>query len=469
MPVRLRAGDLEEIAELLCRVRQDDAFAAAAKLRQDGVGWRDVLGAVLLAGVREIEPWPVGFKFHCVMMVGSAYQLAEAAEPDQRWLPVFYNLADFKRAQAQDAAQNDWTQAPPPAVAERELRIDRALPALRRAVLGDDVDLADRAAVAVHACCNLHDAFEVLWPLAARDYNNIGHKMIYAAQAWRALQQIGWRHGLPVLRSLVRALLAPGGERGKAPFAASRELAQALRADWALGSGDASASAALLAALRLAEPQAAAARTAAALSGGDGSGVRGGGIGLAATFDALRLYAAEQMLQRPGIIAVHPTTVVNAFAIASDASVSDATRRLLVLQAAAWLGLFAQDLRLRDGGARIDALAPDGAEGDGGDPELLAAAAVRALAEDRAAGAARMLACARQPGGAAALAAALRTLLLQKVREHHDYKYVAAVLEEQARAHPRWAPHLLAAAAHWLPSPMGPDAPAYSGARAALQ
>ncbi len=38
-----------------------------------------------------------------------------------------------------------------------------------------------------------------MWEYGARDFRNIGHKAIYAANAWRTLQAIGWRHAEPVL------------------------------------------------------------------------------------------------------------------------------------------------------------------------------------------------------------------------------------------------------------------------------
>src|SRR5262249_33645104 len=53
--------------------------AVAAKLHQ-GLSYRNLLAAVLLAGVRGIKPRPVGFKFHAVLVVNSAH-LASLASP----------------------------------------------------------------------------------------------------------------------------------------------------------------------------------------------------------------------------------------------------------------------------------------------------------------------------------------------------------------------------------------------------
>src|SRR5688500_5812256 len=43
----------------------------ASKIRR-GLSYREVLAALLLAGVRNIQPRPVGFKFHAVLVVNSA-------------------------------------------------------------------------------------------------------------------------------------------------------------------------------------------------------------------------------------------------------------------------------------------------------------------------------------------------------------------------------------------------------------
>ena len=76
-------------------------------------GWNALLGALLLAGVRNIQPRPSGgFKFHAVLVVNSAH-LASMASPDQeRWLPIFWALDEFKSSQARDTKEGDWTMQP---------------------------------------------------------------------------------------------------------------------------------------------------------------------------------------------------------------------------------------------------------------------------------------------------------------------------------------------------------------------
>src|SRR5438045_6734292 len=80
----------------------------AARIKR-GLSYRELLTALLLAGVRNIQPRPVGFKFHAVLVINSA-RLASLSSPDSdRWLPILWALDYFKSAQAQDVKEGDWT------------------------------------------------------------------------------------------------------------------------------------------------------------------------------------------------------------------------------------------------------------------------------------------------------------------------------------------------------------------------
>ena len=114
--------------------------AVAARVRK-GTAYRDVLAALLLAGVRNVQPRPsVGHKFHAVLVVNSAH-LASLASPDtDRWLPIFWALDYFKSSQAQDVREGNWTMGPvdesavPPARKAREAFAAASVttPAVRR-------------------------------------------------------------------------------------------------------------------------------------------------------------------------------------------------------------------------------------------------------------------------------------------------------------------------------------------------
>src|SRR6266480_7917912 len=83
----------------------------AAKIKR-GLSYRDLLAALLLAGVRNIQPRPVGFKFHAVLVVNSAH-LASLSSPDaERWLPIFWAIDNFKNSQAQNIKEGGWRMKP---------------------------------------------------------------------------------------------------------------------------------------------------------------------------------------------------------------------------------------------------------------------------------------------------------------------------------------------------------------------
>src|SRR5215211_1878136 len=88
-------------------------LAEVAARSQKGRSYREVLAALLLAGVRNVQPRPsVGHKFHAVLVVNSAH-LASLASPDsERWLPLFWALDNFKSAQATNAKERGWRMKP---------------------------------------------------------------------------------------------------------------------------------------------------------------------------------------------------------------------------------------------------------------------------------------------------------------------------------------------------------------------
>ena len=189
-----------------------------------------LLGAVFLAGVRDIRPWHVGGKLHAVMMVESTFQIASAQSERDAWLAALWNLDDFKRSQARDARDGDWRLSPrPPVTASSESAARREFLAAMEAW---DPERADRAIVGLLPFHDRPSLFELLWPLAARSFVNIGHKMIHVSQVYRALEMLDGAHREPVLRSMVHGLL--GGEPGAttAPFDRNRKLLTGLPRDW---------------------------------------------------------------------------------------------------------------------------------------------------------------------------------------------------------------------------------------------
>src|SRR5437868_2960030 len=103
--------EIEPLVRLLENTPRSRLLEEIATRIRRGLSYREVLAALLLAGVRNIQPRPVGFKFHSVLVVNSAH-LASLSSPDSdRWLPIFWALDYFKNAQAQDVREGDWTMS----------------------------------------------------------------------------------------------------------------------------------------------------------------------------------------------------------------------------------------------------------------------------------------------------------------------------------------------------------------------
>src|SRR5580704_5228188 len=85
--------EIEPLVRLLEETPREKLLEEVASRIHKGTTYREVLAALLLAGVRNVEPRPqVGFKFHAVLVVNSAH-LASLSSPDEsRWLPIFWAL-----------------------------------------------------------------------------------------------------------------------------------------------------------------------------------------------------------------------------------------------------------------------------------------------------------------------------------------------------------------------------------------
>src|SRR5262249_18772948 len=147
-----------------------------------GTTYREVLAALLLAGGRNIQPRPVGFKFHAVLVVNSAH-FASLSSPDtDRRLPIFWAINQFKNSKAADVREGDWTMGP---VNESAIPPShRAKRAFTEAMDNWDEAAADVAIVGLARTAGAHEIFEVLTRYGMRDFREIGHKAIYLANSF---------------------------------------------------------------------------------------------------------------------------------------------------------------------------------------------------------------------------------------------------------------------------------------------
>jgi hypothetical protein len=448
------SADLEPLIRLIEETPRDRAVEVIATQIQQGLSYRTLLAALFLAGIRNVNPQPPGFKFHCVFVIHSAHQISLEAPRSDQFLPLFYALDLFKSSQADDARQGDFVlrdvqgSLPSPEQASHEFHA---------AMEAWDAERADRAIVALARTRGANDVIAHLWPYGARDYRNIGHKAIYVSSAWRTLQTIGWQHAEPVLRSLVLGILDFGPDKKVNQFAFSdqsylpnRELAAkafpALPPAWAGSAPNEAVTRELLAMLREGQIQPSCEQSVQLLTSGRSQA--------APLWDAAHLMAGELMMSSPGIFGIHTVTSINALRYAFDHCADPQMRLLLLLQGVGWMGQFQQLMTSQEGRARnkfqsIDITALSPAEIPSTDDA--ATAAIFERLPDRSSEAASMaFALAQRNSAPAPFFTAACRQITQKADEAHQYKYPAAIFEDYRLVSPVWQPHLLAASAYYL-------------------
>src|SRR5262245_53927517 len=204
--------EIEPLVALFERTPRDKcAQMLVDQLRQD-ISYRQLMAALFLAGIRNVNPRPPGFALHCVFVIHSAHIISLEAPADSRLLPLFYALDNFKASQERDAAQpsGDYTMRP---ITGSLSPSHRAKTEFAAAMEAWEPERAERAIVSLARDRGAGPVFEMLWRYGARDYRNIGHKAIYVANAHRTLNAIGWQHAEPVLRSLVLSLVDFGKDQ----------------------------------------------------------------------------------------------------------------------------------------------------------------------------------------------------------------------------------------------------------------
>jgi len=433
--------DIEPMVRLLENTPRHRVLEEAALKIKGGTSYREILAALMLAGVRNIQPRPVGFKFHAVLVVNSAH-LASLASPDSdRWLPIFWAIDAFKSSQAQDVQQGDWTMS---AIDEAAVPPShRAKQALIDALDNWDEAAADAAIVGLCRTAGAHEIYEILCRYGARDFRELGHKEIYTANSFRCLEAIGWQHAEPILRSLVFAMLDRVGDKAvnpaKAdlpadrPFRKNLENARSIRANWLDGRLDSDATRDMLATIR----EGAAVDTSAKVVE-----LLNKGIAPQSLWDAFFDGAGEILMRQPGIAAIHATTFTNACHYSFQHTRDEETRKLLLLQNAAFLPLYRGG---KDTGNHIDTLEPVALKQSGAGAVEEIFAQVSGDKAHKLIAAQKILAYLQDHPDPRPLADAARRLIFLKGRDAHDYKFSSAVLEDYAFMAPKWRNRYLAA------------------------
>jgi hypothetical protein len=328
-----------------------------------------------------------------------------------------------------------------------------------------DEEGSDRAIAAFVRNAGATEIIELFWRYGARDFRDIGHKAIYVANSWRTLQTIGWRHAEPVMRSLAYALLehrentnpAKGNLLPDMPWRENLQRIGRIRKDWQQGKVTPEATTDILKTLRTASYSDACELMVELLNKG---------VDPASCWDGIFLEAGELLMQQPGIVGLHCVTSVNALHYGYQASGNDETRRMLLLQAPAFLTLFRQTMRSRREELKIDTLEKTELKSRGPEAieEILAD-----ISKDRVSAARKTLALVdNKAADPAALLTAARRLVFNKGNDSHDYKFSSAALEDFYHATPQWQARYLATSMFNLKGSGDQDNGLINRARAAL-
>jgi hypothetical protein len=399
-----------------------------------------------------------------VLVVNSAHLASQGGPDRDRWLPLFWAMDNFKESQETNRTKNaGWTM---PALDEDKVPAAAHAKARFRIAMDDwDEEASDRAVAALVRSAGATEVIEEFWRYGARDFRDIGHKAIFVANSYRTLQNIGWRHAEPVMRSLAFALLQhePGNPAKRdaepdRPWRENLSRARKIRADWRQGKVSQEAAADLLAALRTSSYADACGKVVELLNKK---------IDPKSVWDGIFLAAAELLMRNPNIIGVHCVTSVNALHYGYETSGNDETRRMLMLQAPAFLTLFQK----RIGAPKADALKID--ELEKVDLKATGAQAIEEIFadvhKDSLAAAQKTLAFldTKEPR-ARRLITMARRLVFNKGTNAHDYKFNSAALEDYFHVTAPWRARYLAANTFWLRGSGDKDNQLIERARAAL-
>lgn len=432
---------IEPTVQLIEKTPRSELLEKMAQRIKEGLSYREVLAALLLAGIRNVQPSPaVGFKFHCVLVVNSCH-LASMSGPDSdRWLPIFWAMDYFKSSQADEAKRSGWRMSP-----VKESLVPSAIKARKmftEAMDSWDAEKADAATAGLCRNVGATEVFNLFANYAARDYRSIGHKAIYLANSWRTLQVIGWSYAEPVLRSLAFALLNHNGQSNpsKSDHAADRpwrqniDVAKRFPASWLGGKIDHAIQSKLMESFRTAGPSDVSNWV---------SDVVNKGISVQSVWDGVFVGAGELLMRQPGIIGLHGLTTANAMHYLWRNVESETLRKQLLLQACSFNPMFRESAKARGklGDQTVEKVDAQPLKSQGKDAveEILAE-----VSSNRMKAAKKLRGYLAAGGDSHQFVNASRKVLFEKGRDAHDYKFSSAVLEDYVHISPKWRDDFLA-------------------------
>ena len=461
---RTAPADIDELLDILEDTPRSQTIERVVARIRSGVSYEDLLAALTLATVRNVQPYPdVGFKYHAVMVLQALHRTASGMGSTQRWLPVLWGVDYFKEEQADELQASGWTmpaRTPTPACS-----LAQARSGLVSALDHWDLEAADAAVVDFANAAQPREVFELLVRYGARDFRGIGHKAITVLNAHRILALLGWRHREPVLRSVAAALVnhhddpnpATAELEDDAAWRQNTALRREIPESWLEGRADAAASREMLAVLREADSLEASRAVVGLLSDG---------VSPMSLWDALHAAAAELMLTDPDVVPLHAQTSSHALHYGFRESRDTATRQLMLLQCAAFIPRFRARVRARRRAVTIDALEP-----------LEVAAGAEALEDifsrgrrGRARAAGKALSYLQAGGAVQPIVDRVRHYLAETGDNSHHFKFAEAVFENHAwTPGSPWRDRCLAAGFVYFNGPWARSNPTMREARALLE
>ena len=190
------------------------------------------------------------------------------------------------------------------------------------------------------------------------------------------------------------------------------------------------------------------------------------GVSARSVWGALFLGSGECLMRQPGIVGLHTLTTSNALRYAYDTSASDETRRLILLQNAAFLPLFRKSMESRGkiSDVKINDLQPLEVAAKG---ELVDNVFAE-INKDRMNAARLALSYAIHHEDSQEFIQRARVLVFLKGRDAHDYKFSSAVLEDFGHISPAFRGKFLASSVFNLRGSGGNDNPVAQRTKQAL-
>ena len=457
-------GAIEPLVRLIEETAQSDLLEKVAQRINQGTTYQQVVAALFLAAIRNVQPRPsVGFKFHAVMVVNAAHITSLSAPEADRWLPIFWALDEFKTSQAEEQRDSGWRMAP---VDENTVpAAPTAKQAFIEAMESWDEKKADGAMAGLVRSAGANEIYELFYRFGARDFRDIGHKAIFVANSWRTLQFIGWQHAEPVLRSLAFALLhhdlknttpARSDDEADRPWRRNHELAPKMRRGWMDGKLDEGATRDMLDVLRAGSNNDACDKAVELI---------GRGISSQSIWDALFVSAGEMLMRQPNVVMVHSVDSTNALHYLFQATSDEGTKKLLLLQNCAFVPMFRGMVRGKVADVRIDDVKPLALERPSGAIEEI----LNDVSKDRMNAARKIRQYLNHGGAVQDLMNAARRLIFLKGSNAHDYKFSVAVLEDYFNVSPAWRDQFLATSVFYLKGSGDRDNSLVERTRAALK